>query len=87
MGGCASAARSARRRGAASRPRPFARGQYAVAKARIFSKVLEQLGGRLRFTISGGAPLAREVAEFFDIVGLPILQGYGLTETSPVIAA
>jgi long-chain acyl-CoA synthetase len=66
---------------------PFARGQYAVAKARIFSKVMERLGGRLRFTISGGAPLAREVAEFFDIVGLPILQGYGLTETSPVIAA
>ena len=66
---------------------PFARGQYAVAKARIFSKVMEKLGGRLRFTISGGAPLAREVAEFFDIVGLPILQGYGLTETAPVIAA
>ncbi|MFH1177795.1 MAG: AMP-binding protein, partial [Acidobacteriota bacterium] len=65
----------------------FARGQYAVAKARIFSKVMDRLGGRLRFTISGGAPLAREVAEFFDIVGLPILQGYGLTETSPVIAA
>jgi long-chain acyl-CoA synthetase len=65
----------------------FARGQYAVAKARIFSKVMERLGGRLRFTISGGAPLAREVAEFFDIVGLPILQGYGLTESSPVIAA
>jgi long-chain acyl-CoA synthetase len=65
----------------------FARGQYAVARARIFSKVLERLGGRLRFSISGGAPLAREVAEFFDIVGLPILQGYGLTESAPVIAA
>jgi len=65
----------------------FARGQFAVARSRVFSKVLERLGGRLRFTISGGAPLAREVAEFFDIVGLPILQGYGLTESAPVIAA
>lgn len=65
----------------------FARGQFAVARSRVFSKVLDRLGGRLRFSISGGAPLARQVAEFFDIVGLPILQGYGLTETSPVIAA
>ena len=65
----------------------FTRGQYSVAKARIFSKVLERLGGRLRFSISGGAPLAREVAEFFDIVGLPILQGYGLTESAPCITA
>lgn len=69
------------------KPGPFVRGQYAVAKKRIFSKVLERLGGRLRFTISGGAPLAREVGEFFDIIGLPIIQGYGLTESSPVIAA
>jgi long-chain acyl-CoA synthetase len=65
----------------------FARGQFAVARSRVFSKVMERLGGRLRFSISGGAPLAREVAEFFDIVGLPILQGYGLTESAPVIAA
>jgi long-chain acyl-CoA synthetase len=65
----------------------FARGQFVVARSRVFSKVLERLGGRLRFSISGGAPLAREVAAFFDIVGLAIIQGYGLTESAPVIAA
>jgi long-chain acyl-CoA synthetase len=69
------------------RASPFLRGQLKVARARIFSKVLEKLGGRLRFTISGGAPLSREVAEFFDIIGLPILQGYGLTESGPVISS
>lgn len=64
----------------------FLRGQLKVARARIFSRVLERLGGRMRFSISGGAPLAPEVAEFFDIIGLPILQGYGLTESAPIIA-
>ncbi len=64
----------------------LARIQYALARALVFSKILAAFGGRLRFTVSGGAPIAREVAEFFDIVGLPVLNGYGLTESSPTIA-
>jgi len=52
----------------------------------LFNKVHKQLGGRLRAFISGGAPLDTEVEEFFDRLGIPIYQGYGLTETSPVIS-
>ncbi len=52
----------------------------------VLSKVREALGGRLRFCVSGGAPLPLFINEFFHSIGIRILEGYGLTETSPVVA-
>jgi len=60
--------------------------KHALADLLVFRKVKSRTGGRMRFFCSGGAALVKDVGEFFEAVGLKIIEGYGLTESSPVIS-
>ncbi|MEB3330008.1 MAG: long-chain fatty acid--CoA ligase [Candidatus Sericytochromatia bacterium] len=69
------------------RPRPFDLAfKQQLADTFVFSQIRARTGGRLRLCLSGGAPLAEDLGRFFAMVGIEIIEGYGLTETSPVVA-
>ncbi|MGB4776292.1 MAG: long-chain fatty acid--CoA ligase, partial [Daejeonella sp.] len=68
-----------------NKPGIFLSLQQKLAEKLVFSKIKEKTGGRLKFMISGGAALPKNVGEFFGNLGIKILEGFGLTETSPVM--
>jgi long-chain acyl-CoA synthetase len=61
--------------------------QWTIANSLVYSKIRTATGGRLTVVFSGGAPLSKDLTEFFWAIGVPIYQGYGLTETSPVLTS
>jgi len=61
--------------------------KWAIADKLVYSKIRAGTGGQLRTVLSGGAPLSKDLCEFFWAIGIPIYQGYGLTETSPVLSS
>jgi len=65
--------------------RPLLWLKWNLADYLVFSKVKQVMGGRLRFCATGGSKCSAEVQEFFDMIGVPLLEGYGATETSPVL--
>ena len=68
------------------KPGPILKAQQALAHKLVFAKLHEKLGGRLRFAVSGGAALPKDIGQFFQAAGITIVEGYGLTETAPVLA-
>lgn len=80
-----SAAAARRRTGKALGPLLAA--QLTAAERLVFATLHEKLGGRLRFAVSGGAALPAEIGQFFEAAGLTIVEGYGLSETAPVLTA
>lgn len=77
--------KAAEKRSAGKSVGPILSAQQALAHKLVFSKLHEKLGGNLRFAVSGGAALPRAIGEFFEAAGIAIIEGYGLTETSPVL--
>jgi long-chain acyl-CoA synthetase len=71
---------------AGRRPSPVLSAQLKVADLLVFGQIRGRTGGRVRYFVSGSAPLAREIGEFFYAMGMLILEGYGLTETSPFVS-
>ncbi len=65
---------------------PFLKAQQNLAHRLVFSKLHQKLGGNLNFAVSGGAALPKDIGEFFEAAGIAIIEGYGLTETAPVLA-